>query len=167
MVKQLMNLSVLCLITVIGSTSCQSSSCGESKKAFLSKFERFLDRVDELDLESSDEAWEKHDETFRQYVEECYDLYEKDLSTRERRRFWMKSLKYYSTRYGEGLINELSKEDAITNRVEENIRDVIETTGRDLEDFVNKNMDEIEDLVNDIGKDIEEWASKLKEIFEE
>jgi hypothetical protein len=148
-------------------SSCQVLQCGADKSAFLTKYDDFVDRVDRLDLEVSDEKWEKYDAQFRQYVEECYDFYEADLSTRERRRFWMKTLKYYATRYGEGMLNHLSKKDGISEKIEHNIEEVLDATGRDLEDFVNKNMGEIEDLVKDIGKDVEDWANKLKDILQE
>ena len=118
-------------------------------------------------MDVSDEKWEKYDQEFKTYIEDCYDHFEEDLSTKERRQFWMKTLKYYATRYGEGMLNELSKKDGISDKVEKNIEEVLDATGRDLEDFVNKNMDQIEDLVKDIGKDIEDWAAKLKEILQE
>ena len=148
-------------------SSCQVMQCGADKKSFLSKYDAFIEKVDRLDLEVSDEKWSKYDSEFKSYIEDCYDHFEEDLTTRERRRFWMKTLKYYATRYGDGMLNELSKKEGISEKVEQNIEEVLDATGRDLEDFVNKNMDEIEDLVKDIGKDIEDWAAKLKEILQE
>ncbi len=79
----------------------------------------------------------------------------------------MKTLKYYSTRYGEGMLNELSKDDITTERIMANVEEVLEETGKDIEDFVNKSANEIEDLVDEIGQDIEQWTEKLQEIFEE
>jgi ABC-type Zn uptake system ZnuABC Zn-binding protein ZnuA len=160
--------SLLVVISILISVSaCQRVTCGPDKNSFIGNYEKFIDKIDALDLSVADKGWEKHDATFKHYIEDCYDYYESDLTTREKRRFWMQSLKYYANRYGEGMINELSREDGISEKVKQNIEDVLDATGRDLEDFVNKNMDQIEDLVKDIGKDIEEWAAKLKEIFEE
>lgn len=148
-------------------TSCQVLQCGPDKDAFLTKYDSFIEKVDRLDMDVSDEKWKKYDEEFKTYIEDCYDHFEKDLTNRERRRFWMKTLKYYATRYGEGMLNELSRKDGISQKIEKNIEEAIEVTGRDLEDFVNKNMTEIEDLINDIGRDVEDWAAKLKEILQE
>lgn len=148
-------------------TSCQVIQCGPDKDSFLSKYDKFIDKVDRLDMDVSDEKWNKYDEEFKVYIEDCYDHFEQDLTNKERRRFWMKTLKYYATRYGEGMLNELSRKDGISEKIEKNIEDALEVTGRDLEDFVNKNMAEIEDLVRDIGDDIEDWAAKLKEILQE
>jgi hypothetical protein len=147
--------------------SCQVIQCGADKDAFLSKYDQFIERVDRLDLEVSDKGWEKYDRQFKQYIEDCYDQYEKDLSMRERRRFWMKTLKYYATRYGEGMLNELSKKDGISERAGRNIEEALNTTGRELEDFVNKTLGEIEDLVKSAGKDIEDWAAKIQGILQE
>ncbi|MCB0687138.1 MAG: hypothetical protein KDC53_11450 [Saprospiraceae bacterium] len=156
-------------MTLLGVTlsSCQVLECGADKNAFLNKYESFIAKVDHLDLDVSSEKWSKYDAQFKTYIEDCYDYYEDDLTTKERRQFWMKTLKYYATRYGEGMINELSKKDGISEKVEKNIEEVLDATGRDLEDFINKNMNEIEDLVKDIGKDIEDWAAKLKDILQE
>lgn len=155
------------LVAAMTFISCHTFTCGPTKDEFISRFDSFVEKVDEADLETSDEEWARHDEKFRQFVEECYDMHEEEMTTRERRRFWIKSLKYYSTRYGEGMLNELSKDDDLSRKIEHNIEEVLEATGRDIEDFVNKNMSEIEDLVRDIGQDIEAWAEKLKEILEE
>ena len=157
-------LAIACLMTV---SSCEMVTCGPGKDAFLAKYNKFIEKVDKLDLEASDQSWEKYDKSFKHYVDDCYELYEDEMSTREQRKFWIKSLKYYATRYGEGMLNEFSKEDAISDKVKDNIEEVLDATGRDLEDFLDKNMNEIEDLVRDVSRDIEEWASKLKEIFEE
>ncbi len=154
-------------ISVFILSSCQVIQCGADKKAFLSKYDQFISRVDRLDMDVSDTGWEKYDRQLKQYIEECYDHFEDDLTTKEKRRFWMNTLKYYATRYGEGILNELSKKDSISEKIERNIEEVMDATGRDLEDFINKTTGEIEDLVEDIGKEIEDWAAKLQEILQE
>jgi len=141
--------------------------CGPDKETFLSNYNNFIEKIDRLDLPVADKRWEKHDEKFRFFVEECYAYHESSLSTKEKRKFWMKSLKYYADRYGEGLLNELSKEEGISKEVQENLEQVLNETGRDFEDFMNKNVEQLESLINEIGSDIEDWASKIKEIFQE
>jgi hypothetical protein len=164
--KKLLPLLVILSYLILVS-ACQRVTCGADKKSFISNYEKFIDKVDALDIPIDDHGWEKYDATLKHYIEDCYDYYESDLTTREKRRFWMQSLKYYASRYGEGMINELSREDGISEKVKQNIEEMLDATGRDLEDFLNKNMNQIEDLVRDIGDDIEKWAAKLKEIFEE
>lgn len=152
---------------MIASQGCQMARCGATKDIFLRNFDEFIEKIDQTDLDIDDGKWEGHDEKFRTYVEECYDAFEEDLSGREKRQFWIKSLKYYATRYGEGMLNELSKDDITNQKVRENIGDVMEETGQDIEDFFEKSADELEVLLEDIGKDIEAWAERLQQIFEE
>ena len=97
------------IITVLAFTvalfsiqSCQMAKCGATKDIFLRNFDSFIEQMDDSDLEVTSEKWTAHDEKFKGYVEECYDAFEDEMSTKERRQFWVKSLKYYATRYGEG-----------------------------------------------------------------
>ncbi len=154
-------------LLLIGLQACEIAKCGPTKDNFLDKYDAFITKIDRLDMEVDDDRWQRHDETFRSYVDECYDYHEEELSTKEKRQFWMKSLKYYSIRYGEGMINELSNDDITSQRIRDNVEDVLQETGRDIEDFVQKSSDELEELFEDIGNDIERWAEKLKEILEE
>ncbi|MCO6489382.1 MAG: hypothetical protein J5I98_13240 [Phaeodactylibacter sp.] len=89
---------------------CSSGSpCGNSKDVFLQNYYSLVDEAAAANLPASDDKWAKYDERFRAFVEECYDQYEPELSPKERRRFWSKSLKYYAQRYGDGAIKELGK----------------------------------------------------------
>ena len=164
--KEIFIVHLIALVLVLGQ-SCHMAKCGATKDIFLRNFDDFIEKIDDEDLEVTDERWQVHDEKFRGYVEECYDAFEEDFSTREKRQFWLKSLKYYSARYGEGMLNELSKDDITNQRVREQMEDVLEETGQDIEAFFEKSADELEALFEDIGKDIESWAEKIREIFEE
>jgi polyhydroxyalkanoate synthesis regulator phasin len=127
-----------------------------------------VEKTDDLELEISNESWEKYDETFEHYVEECYEKFEEDLTEKEKKRFWIGSLKYYAARYGDGLLRELEKDDGeYAEKVKQNLEEIFEETGRKLEDFFDKNEVEIEALVDQISNDVEAWAEKLKEIFED
>lgn len=88
--------------------SCtQNPGCGNNKDAFLRGYYQLINEAKAAGLPVSDSGWEKYDEPFRAYVEECYDSYESELSAKERRRFWAASMKYYAQRYGKGAIQEL------------------------------------------------------------
>ena len=102
--------NVIALTTVLFALqSCQMAKCGATKDIFLRNFDSFIAQIDDVDLEVTSDKWIAHDEKFKGYVEECYDAFEDEMSTKERRQFWVKSLKYYATRYGEGMMNELFK----------------------------------------------------------
>lgn len=148
--------------------SCQVQSCGINKKMFLDRYHAFVEKADGLELEISHEKWEEYDETFEHFVEVCYEKYEDELTEKEKKRFWIGSLKYYATRYGDGLLHELEKDDGeYAEKVKQNLEEIFEETGQKVEDFFNKNEAEIEALVDQISNDIEAWAEKLQEIFEE
>ena len=158
---------VLIFLSCLAIAACSMLPCGASKDAFLSKYENFIDEVDDADMQVSDQQWERHDEEFRKYVEECYEQYEENMSARERRRFWMKSLKYYAIRYGEGMMEELSREDSNFDlKIRQNISETLELSGQELEAFFEKNGQELEELLEGLSSDLEELADKISEIFE-
>ncbi|MDH3649906.1 MAG: hypothetical protein OEQ53_09490 [Saprospiraceae bacterium] len=156
---------VISLSTLI--ISCTILPCGPTKDAFLDKYDAFIEKVDRADMHISDEEWEKYDSEFKKFVEECYELHGDDLSTKEKRKFWIKSLKYYAVRYGEGMLNEMSEEDTeLDITIRENVGEVLELTGEELSAFFEKNGEELEELLESISADIEAWAEKIQEIFE-
>ncbi len=61
--------------------------CGPDKDTFLSNYESFIEKVDRLDLSVGDKGWDKHDEKFRSFIEECYEYHEPSMSTKEKRKF--------------------------------------------------------------------------------
>ena len=160
---------VLCLSTMIllVMQSCQMAKCGATKDIFLRNFDEFIEKIDDLEMDDHSERWNAHDEKFKGYVEECYDAFEENMSSREKRQFWVKSLKYYANRYGDEMLNELSKDDITNQRIRDNMEEVLEETGENIEEFLEKSADELEELFNDMGKDIEAWAERIKEILEE
>ena len=143
------------------------AKCGATKDIFIRNFDSFIEKIDDIDLDITSDKWSAHDEKFKGYVEDCYDAFEDEMSRKEKRQFWVKSLKYYATRYGEGMMNELSKDDITNQRMRENMEEVLEDTGKSIEEFFDKSGEEIEKLFEDIGKDIESWAQRIKEIFEQ
>ena len=87
-------------------TGCQGDPCGNSKETYLQNFETLMTEVKDRDLPLNDPAWDRYDERFRALVEECYDQHEAELSGGEKRRFWLRALGYYRTRFGEGAARE-------------------------------------------------------------
>ena len=106
--------------------SCsQQPTCGNSKAAFLQAYYDLIDEATAVKLPMSADGWEKYDERFRAYVEECYEQYESELSPKERRRFWSRSVKYYARRYGTGMMKELEeKGNKTTTKVKEEVEKI-------------------------------------------
>mgnify|MGYP000524031344 CR=1 FL=1 len=90
-------------------SSCTSDRCAADKDTFLDNYYELLEEARAANLPVSDKKWARYDERFRAYVEECYEVHEAAMSGREKRRFWRKSLSYYTQRYGDGAVQELRK----------------------------------------------------------
>ncbi len=148
-------------------TACEMTKCGATKEVFMRNFDGFIEEVDDRDFEVSDDRWNRYDEKFRTYIEECYDAFEEDLTAQEKRQFWIKSLKYYALRYGEGMLNELSKDDIANTRMRNEIEEMLEESGKSLEEIVKRSTTELESIIEEMASDIEKWAERIKEIFEE
>ena len=107
-------------------SSCsQQPTCGNSKADFLQGYYDLINEATAGKLPMSDEGWKKYDERFRAYVEECYEQYESELSPKERRRFWARSVKYYARRYGTGMVKALEeKGDKTATKVKEEVEKI-------------------------------------------
>ena len=128
--------------------SCSLGPCGGSKDGFIKKYHAFIDEVSEADWPVSDPKWEKADQQFKTFLEECMPEYEEEMTRKERRKVWGSATKYYYKRFGAGTINELF--------------DKNEGLFEDLKDF---SEDELQDLVDEIEDDVDSWVDKLEEIF--
>lgn len=149
-------------------TSCKEVACGGSASNFQNQFENFLEKVDELEYDTDDKRWKVFDERMRLFIDECYPLYEEELSKSDKSEFWIGTLAYYSNRYGDEIADAFASHgELIAEEVVENLENVFAETGKKLEDFLNENEGEIERLFTEIGRDIESWAERLEEMLEE
>lgn len=120
--------------------SCaQPPACGGTKEAFLKDYFALIEEATEAKLPVSDKGWKPYDERFRAYVEECYSLYEAEMSGKERRLFWSRSVKYYARRYGGGAIQELEqKKDRTAEKVKKEVEKIWENAGEALKEARGK-----------------------------
>ncbi|MEL6924464.1 MAG: hypothetical protein AAFO94_10490 [Bacteroidota bacterium] len=166
--KNLPALSIIGLYLMMLLSSCDMLlPCGTSKDAFLENYNQLTDQASENGDDFTEAQWEASDERFRKMVEECYDQWEEEMSFREQRKFWGRSLKYYFQRHGNRVANELMDED---NSLSTKIREEMEAVWGDSDMVLNDLLkdlggDEMNDLLKDIGKDIEKWGERLEEIF--
>jgi len=172
MKKLVLFASVLALFNF---TSCSTvGDCANDKEAFLENYNDFMDEVDDLDLSSSDEEWKEYDARFKKMTEECYEIYEEDMSVREIRKFWGKTVSFYVDRYGKGFAEELADDNSDLNiSIKKNFADAKIDLKEALEDAdinININGEELEEMLEELGGDIEKmgekWGKKLEEIFE-
>ncbi len=105
-------------------------------------------------------------------VEECYDIHEPELSLKEQRKFWAKTIAFCVQRYGTGLAAELNSDDSKFNlAVKEHLKDSrgeLRTALRDIE--INIDGEEIDELLGELGNDLEKlgkkWGKKLEGLLE-
>ena len=155
------------ILTTLVFSSCSRNECSGSKKAFLKKYNDLVETVMDHDLDYSDREWEKYDEQFRTYVEDCYDEHEPEMTRRERREFWSKAMGYYYKRYGDGVVNELMDESSrLAAKIRENTEEFWHEHGDELEEILENLGDNLEDVFSKFEDDIEDWARKLEEIIE-
>ena len=107
------------LIFIIFLSSCYLGKC-PNKADFIKGIDEFAASV-ENDAVSN---WESKDKVFYQYMNECYELYAKDLTNVEKSKIWLSAAKYYTVKYNGRL-------DKAYNEAQEKLKPEI------VEDFVN------------------------------
>lgn len=141
--------------------SCATDQCGPTKEKFLENYEKFVDWVESKDLTSDKEAWQNLDQKLDKYLTECYTEFENDLTNSERIDFASNTARYYYTKYGKGISEQLGSDP------EEFARKMTES----LEGFLHGHEEEIEafidDFVNRLDRDeLEELIEKGSEFFQ-
>ena len=137
--KQIITLMAAFAALALLAGCTQGPGCSDSKDAFLQDYFNLVEEAAAANLPVSDSGWKKYDERFRAYVEECYDLYEPELSGKERRRFWAKSMKYYAERYGGGALQELGdKKEKAAGKVKEEVEKIWKDAGEALDEATGK-----------------------------
>lgn len=130
-------------LLVLLSACNQEPSCGADKAQFIKKYNDLISEMAASQLPASDKGWAKYDNAFRAYVEECYDQHESDMTGKEKRQFWGKALKYYSQRYGEGIVRELDKS---ADKTATRLKEYINATGQSMESIKRGKVQEKEKL---------------------
>ena len=142
---------MMCALTL---ASCAMDQCGPTKEKFLENYEKFVDRVEAKDLASDKEAWQNLDQKLDKYINECYTEFEQDLTNSERIDFASSTVRYYYTKYGKGLSEQLGSDpDEFARMMTEN-----------LEGFLHGHEDEIEAIVDDFVNNLD--RQKMEELIE-
>ena len=152
---------LIVMMSALMFASCATDQCGPTKEKFLENYERFVDKVESKDLAPDTEAWENLDQKFDKYLTECYTEFENDLTNSERIDFATNTVRYYYTKYGKGLSEQLGSDP------EEFARKMAEN----LEDFLHGHEDDIEALVEEFTsqmdrEEMERLIEKGADIFE-
>ncbi len=133
---------MMCALTL---ASCATDQCGPTKEKFLENYEQFVDRVESKDLASDKEAWQSLDQKLDKYITECYTEFENDLTNSERIDFASNTVRYYYTKYGRGLSEQLGSDP----------EDFARMMTENLEGFLHGHEDEIEALIDDFANQLD------------
>ncbi len=149
------------------SQSCSLDQCGGSKSSFLEKYNSFIKEVKSSDLSYSDEGWKKKDEQFENYVEHCYERFGAEMTSAEKRSFWIKSIQYYYKRYGTGFATELFDEtNALSLKIRDQLGEIWENPKMAFREALKEvGGEELNELLNEVSSDIKKWGKKLENIF--
>lgn len=123
------------LLIMLITSACSDDYCADSKEKFLVDYFALIQNAGDADMKADDKGWEKYDEQFRALVEECYQVYEPELTKGERRTFWAKSVEYYYHRYGGEVLSAVNeKEDELSRRIKREVESRWDRTGDALDE---------------------------------
>lgn len=112
---------------------CESYSCGPDAAALITNMEKLIEEAQQKDFPPKSRKWERYDDRFRFYYEECYDRRESEMKGREKRKFAGLVSRYVTIRYGGSFFKNLFK--GKNEDEPENLPDL-------LEKFLNDGVDD-------------------------
>jgi len=155
---------IICFL-LLTFASCVLDPCMD-KESFLKSYDKFIEKVESFE-ENSVSDWSTHDAKFEKFITECYERHENTLTLKEKKDFWIKSMKYYHEKYGDDFYDKLDEEgDVLAEKISEEIEKVFETSGQDALDYIREVYGEdIEKTIDDVMKEIEKLSQELKNVL--
>ena len=133
------NTILLALLSCLILSSCSFSPCGFSKNQFIGNHENLVKAAKKNKKSRSTADWEQKDEAMKRMVEECYETYEKDMSSQEIADFWTGTGAYYYNRFGRGFLRELKQSESdITRALEKGLKKLDNEKEGFLEDWIKR-----------------------------
>lgn len=128
----------LAILGMLLTTSCAKNECGKDKDSFLDNYFTLIVKAKNSGMDVGATGWGSYDERFRAMVEECYQLYEAELSKGEKRKFWSKSVEYYYHRYKGGVLEVIDeKDDTLTRTIRKEVESRWRRTGEALDEALS------------------------------
>ena len=128
-----------------------------------------MDNIEDSGYDKDHRKWNDNDEQFQQYVKECYENFEDDMTNKETREFWGRAMKYYFKKFGNNV--DLEQKGAEIGRlIEDNLGDVSEELGnafKNIDIDINIDEEKVNELFNELGSDLEKLGKKWGKILEE
>jgi gas vesicle protein len=164
--KKLIIPFVLAFVTLF--ESCYLGQC-PNKDSFIKSFDQFASKVSKLE-ESKD--LETYDKDFYAFMNDCYPLYMKELSTEDKKSIWVNALKYYMIKH-EGRIDlaldeAKSKLDPKTKAdFDAFIAEYPASFFKNFEQTLSSGLKSLSEAMENFGKEIQPNIKKLGDQLEE
>lgn len=141
---------------------CQMKSCGSSADDLLDKVERLVVDVKKMEYPSDDPRWESYDQRFEKYYEECYDQWVADMTGEQKKEFAGLTARYLANRLGKPIFKSLFNKFNRWTREDEEMEELADKFGRDLQNFIEDTGSEGNRLLRDLYRDAREWLESEK-----
>lgn len=147
-------LSLFLLSFILLTSSCTSSSdisCGTDKKVFTDNFYNFIDQVKtkQQKEEISDQDWVAYDKQFDKLTHECYQIFEKDLTTTDQMGIAASTCFYLYAKHGASVVTKLLQQDAIVREILSEINPLLLIK---IATEVLNNPQELRNIIGDLEK---------------
>jgi len=161
--------SLIFFIGIALLSSCSLTPCGFNKDQFISNHQELVAQAKKNKKKWDSNEWSIADDRMKKMVEECYESYEEELTSKDVRIFWAGTTKYYFNRFGTGFLNKLTdEEDSLSKALEKGIKSIDKNKEGFFEDLIKENFgDDIKSTLNEVGDELEKLKGELEQWLEE
>lgn len=177
--RQSKNFIIIIALGLAVSSSCTVDPC-QSKKSFLAAHEDLVEKTIDQKEGLTEEEWKQTDEKLEKLMEECYEQWQDDLTSKEKKELWKGTIQYLSTRVTSNIqppieemteaindwLNEVNTSE-FSNTVEEldkyfdgDFKDVLKDR------FDDEFKDKMKESIENIGNEMKEMMQEIKEALE-
>lgn len=161
--KSLLNCLFFTLFLIV--LGCKSPDPCLDKDTFVRSYDAFIDSVDQKQ-QLSIEEWQDLDRRFNNFMDNCFNKFEPEMSTQEKLDIGQKALTYYYQRVRQAIQNEEVLKD-IDLHVEGDLLEAFEEIEDDVLKFYNENLkDDLKDIFDEVSEDVKDLHTLLKEKLE-
>lgn len=169
-------LSLCFMVTVFVFSSCSFDVCS-SKRMYVGSYDQFIKQIEKKQDNMTETEWKEMDEKFERFSGECFEKFEEDLTSKERKRIMKHNFKYLVIRVKSELPFDLSEENEkkVSDFLDDVELDDIKLKGEELKKMWEElDKEGFKEAAEEFGKGFEklekafeEMGKELKEIFED
>jgi hypothetical protein len=135
-----------------------------NKADFIKGFSEFTNNLEDEEIDD----WNAKDEEFYQYMNECYSIYSKDLTSEEKGKIWISAANYYTVKY-DGRLDKGYKEarEKLKPGIVADFENFMETYPKEvLSKSLGTGLKALSKLLDGVSKNIKPELEKLGEELE-